>query len=170
MSSKPSTIRQTSWLLTLPQLVVEGVLILLVYIVIRPASWTTAIIVGLGIYLLYSIGVQELLTKSHRTGVALVRQQRYQDAIHKFEESYQFFVSHEWVDKYRFLTLMTPTTMSYREMALLDIAYCYNQLDKPAEAKKYYERTVREFPHNELARKALEAEMNSATENAIETQ
>jgi tetratricopeptide (TPR) repeat protein len=163
MSSKPATVRQTSWLLTLPQLAVEGLLILFVYVVFRPMSWTSAVIIGLGVYLIYSFAIQELLTKSHRTGIALVRRQLFDEAIHKFEESYQFFSAHEWIDRYRSLILMTPTTMNYREMALLNIAYCYNQLGKAREARNYYERTRKEFPRNELARKALESESDSAT-------
>ncbi|WP_144803871.1 tetratricopeptide repeat protein [Maribacter sp. MAR_2009_72] len=50
--------------------------------------------------------------------------------------------------------------MSYREMALANIGYCYSQIGDGKKAKEYYERTLKEFPGSGLAKSALNM-MNS---------
>ena len=45
------------------------------------------------------------------------------EAINEFQKSYDFFEKNQWVDKYRYLTLLTASKSSYREMALNNIAF-----------------------------------------------
>ncbi|MDH3639811.1 MAG: hypothetical protein OES09_15310, partial [Gammaproteobacteria bacterium] len=46
----------------------------------------------------------------------------YDTAIDQFQRSYDFFSKHYWLDKYRGVTMMSPSIWSYREMALMNIA------------------------------------------------
>ncbi len=50
---------------------------------------------------------------------------------------------------------MTPSAMSYREMALCNIAFCYSQIGKGEQALKYYQQAISEFPDCGLAEAAI---------------
>lgn len=77
------------------------------------------------------------------------------DAIPHFEKSYEFFARHIWMDKYRYLVMLSSGRLSYREMALINIAFCYGQAGNGIMARGYYERTLQEFPDSSVAKTAL---------------
>ena len=81
----------------------------------------------------------------------LVRQQNFRDAIPFFEKSVDFFDKNSWLDKYRFVVLLSSSNMTYKEMGLCNIAFCYGQTGDGQKAKEYYEQTRKEFPENGLA-------------------
>ena len=81
----------------------------------------------------------------------LVKQHNFMDAIPKFEKSVDFFTRNNWLDKYRFLTLLSSSKMTYKEMGLCNIAFCYSQTNNGQKAKEYFEQTLKEFPENGLA-------------------
>ena len=85
----------------------------------------------------------------------LLRIGQYPEAIARFEASYIFFTRHVWIDRYRSIVMMSPSAASYREAALINIAFCYAQIGQGAEAKNYYLRTLHEFPESGLAKAAL---------------
>ncbi|UPT66229.1 MAG: hypothetical protein M0D57_17375 [Sphingobacteriales bacterium JAD_PAG50586_3] len=85
----------------------------------------------------------------------LVKQKDYKDAISYFVKSYDFFNYYSWVDKYRYITLLSSSLMCYREMALNNIAFCYGQIGEGQLAEEYYLRTLSEYPDNEMAKAAL---------------
>jgi hypothetical protein len=155
MSSKTPIIRQTSWLMVIPQLLVMTALIALVAILLRPKPLVTSVTYGAFLFLVYSYGSRWLILKSHRQGIRLTRQKNYQAASEKFDESYQFFSDHAWVDRYRFLTLMSPSLISFREMALINSAFCHSQLGDIVNTKKFYQKTLEQFPESEMAKVAL---------------
>ncbi|RYZ22546.1 MAG: hypothetical protein EOO10_21625 [Chitinophagaceae bacterium] len=45
--------------------------------------------------------------------------------------------------------------MSYREMALCNVAFCYSQIGEGKMAIDWYTRTLKEFPESGLAQTAL---------------
>ena len=45
--------------------------------------------------------------------------------------------------------------MSYKEMALNNIGFCYSQIGQGKVSKEYYERTLKEFPDSGIAKVAL---------------
>ncbi len=96
-----------------------------------------------------------MLAKYHQQGMKLVKQQKFENAISLFIGSVDFFAKHQWIDKYRFLTLLSASKMTYKEMALCNIAFCYSQIGNGTKAKEYYEQTLKEFPKNGLAIAAL---------------
>ena len=154
-TSRIPVVRQTSWLMVIPQLIVMLSLIVLVEIIFRPEPFILSGAYGAGLYLLYSYGSRWLLLKLHRQGMQLTRQEKYQEAANKFDASYQFFTDHAWIDKYRSLTMMIPAAISYREMALINSGYCYVQLGDSAKAKMYYQKALAEFPESAMAHAAL---------------
>lgn len=84
-----------------------------------------------------------------------VLNQNFNEAIAEFQKSYDYFSKNDWVDKYRFLTVLNSNKMSYREMALNNIAFCYGQLGDGENAKRYYQKALDEYPESGLAKAGL---------------
>lgn len=140
----------------IPQLVLMALLIGLVYVVLRPQPPVLAVTYGAALYLIYSFGSRFLLLGHHRQGLMLTRDGQYAAAIEQFQASYRFFSAYPWLDRYRFLIMLTPAAQSYREMALINTAYCYAQLGDLDQTSAYYEQAIREFPESEMAKSHLE--------------
>ena len=51
--------------------------------------------------------------------------------------------------------MMSASAVSFREMALLNIAFAHSQIGKGEKAKEYYQRTLSEFPSSSMANAAL---------------
>lgn len=144
-------VRQTAWISVLPQVVVLGLLVLIWY-VIQPKQ---AFLFGAITYLFLSISLRYFIPHNHRKGMDYVKNKNFETAIIEFKKSYAFFIKHTLMDKYRYLTLLSSSRISYREMALNNIAFCYGQLGNGIEAKNYYEKTLQEFPDSGIAKAAL---------------
>lgn len=112
-------------------------------------------ILGGAVYLAYSIGSRQLIARAHRHGMRLYRNRQYSAAIEAFQSSYDFFTSHAWIDRFRSIVMMSPSAMSYREMALCNIAFCYSQIGDGDNAERYYRQALDEFPDSGLAAAAL---------------
>lgn len=155
VKSKAPTVRQISWISTIPQFITLTLLIGLSVLLWWPTINFLSVSVGALIYLIYSIGSRRLLTRHHRRGIDLVNRGKYTEAIEAYERSYDFFSKYAWVDRFRALTMMTPVKQTFHEMALLNIAYCYVQLGDKAQTKSYYQRVLDEFPDSAMAQSAL---------------
>ncbi len=151
MASIVPTVRQTAWVSLIPQLVVMGLLILL-YSLLQIGD---PVIYGVLTYLVISFALRNFIPKDHRQGMKLVRQQNFKDAIPFFEKSVDFFTKNSWLDKYRFVVLLSSSNMTYKEMGLCNIAFCFAQTGDGQKAKEYYEQTRKEFPENGLAQAGL---------------
>jgi tetratricopeptide (TPR) repeat protein len=151
MSSTIPVVRQISWLAVLPQLLALFAAIAASYVM----GATNPLIIGSAVYLAYSIVSRQLIARAQRAGIRLVRAQRFADAIPKFQESFDFFERHHWIDQYRSIVLMSPSAASYREMALANIAFCYGQLGDGVQSRAYYRKCLDLFPDSGLATTAL---------------
>lgn len=151
MSSQLPIVRQIAWISILPQL---AVLIGIIAI----CRWLGAerfVLLAALVYLVLSIGVRNALTRHHRRGMRSFKEERFADAIPCFEQSYNFFTAEPWIDKWRYLVLLSSSRISYREMALLNMAFCYGQIGNGSKSLELYERTLREFPGSKMAEAAL---------------
>lgn len=159
-------VRSTNWLLTIPNFIVLVLCMAICYALFSARIGIFSISLGATVYLIYSFGSRALLTRDHRRGIRLIRQGRYAEAIVAFEKSADFFTRYRWLDRFRALTMLTPTKYSYHEMALNNIAFCHAQLGDVERTKAAYERVLRDYPNNGLARTALNlieaVEKNSA--------
>jgi hypothetical protein len=88
-------------------------------------------------------------------GVSLFRQERFADALPHFQRSYEFFTRHRWLDDWRFLTMLSSSRISYREMALLNVAFCYSQTGDGQRSRQCYQQALQEFPDSRMAQAAL---------------
>lgn len=144
-------VSQTNWVAVIPQLIFMVFLVLTFYLL----KVKEPIILGCLTYLYLSFGSRKILAKDHNQGLKLTKEQKFDEAIKYYERSADFFKKNIWLDKYRFITLFSASKMSYREMDLNNIAFCYSQIGNGTKAKEYYEKTLSEFPESIMAKTAL---------------
>lgn len=130
---------------------VIGLIMLLWY----PFEKSNFMLYGAITYLVISQILRRTISKEHRRGMANIQRQQFEEAIANFERSYAFFQQNNWIDQYRFVTLLSSGRMSYKEMALNNIAFCYGQLGNGLLSKEYYQKTLDEFPESEMAKVGL---------------
>lgn len=158
IAGKP-VLRQTARISLLPQLFVMGVLAAAFILLVKPV-WLAVCLSGM-VYLALSFTLERCIPRHHRRGMLLCKQGSYIKAIEAFQKSYDFFCRHAWIDKYRYLTLLSASKASYTEMALVNIAFCYVKLKDVTLAIEYYQRTLVLFPDSEMAKGALKIILNS---------
>lgn len=152
MRQRGPVVAQTSWLAVSLHLVVAGTLVVASIVA---ASASGFIMLGAVPYLGYALIARAAVPRAHRRGVALVHRGEFTEAIQCFLRSYGFFTDHAWVDKYRFLTCASASAIGYREMALVNIGFCYSQIQDGTNSRLYYERALAEFPGSAIAQAAL---------------
>lgn len=110
-----------------------------------------AIWLSISLYFLLSIYLKVLIPKWHRKGIYLLKKGKLDLAILAFQRSYQYFRKYAWIDKYRAFTLFSTSSLTYAEMALINIIYCFEQLGDKKSARKFHAILKKEFPENRYA-------------------
>lgn len=85
----------------------------------------------------------------------LTKQGQFREALPHFERSLAFFERHEWVDRWRSLVMLSGGALPYREMALVNMAFCFAQLGDGDRAEVYYRRALDAFPGSVMANTSL---------------
>lgn len=153
MNVKVPRVRQIAWISLLPQLAIMFLLVMVWRSIVEDDQ--NGLLYGLANYLILSKLLRELIPISHRKGMLKVRTNDYAEAIPYFERSYAFFDQHAWLDDYRYLTILSSSAISFREMALLNMAFCHSQIGNARQSKALYQRTLSEFPNSGMAITAL---------------
>ena len=151
MASRLPVVKQVAWLSLIPQII----LLVIIFSVCHRYFPETYYLIGFSVYFVLLYLLRTLIPSKHRKGVKLFRKKRYEEAIPCFQESYSFFSRNQWLDKYRFITMLSSSRISYVEMALLNEAFCLSQLERKAEAIEKYETVLQRFPDSEMAISAL---------------
>jgi len=151
MSSTQPVIKQINWLSLIPQLIVMVILIYIYYLI----KVSDPVIYGVCTYLVLSVLLRQIVPIYHRKGITYYKAKQYEKAIVEFEKSFEFFMKHRWIDKNRFIVLLSSSRVSYLEMSLINIAFCYGQLGDGKKSKEWYEKALSEFPHSQMAITAL---------------
>ncbi len=159
MASNPPVIKQVAWISLIPQIP----FIFLLIAIYHYLGFKDPAFYGALTYLTLSMGLRYFIPKNHRRGIQLFKTNQYEKAISEYKKSYDYFTRNEWIDKYRFITLLSSSKMNYREMALCNIAFCYSQIGNGTKAIEFYKKTLEEFPENGLAESALKM-LNSTKE------
>jgi tetratricopeptide (TPR) repeat protein len=139
-----NNIARINWLFLVPQVVI----FLILSIVLKELDVKQYWLLSLSIYLLLNGYLKVIVPKWHRKGLFYVKKGEFEGAVYAFQTSYDFFNKYNWVDKYRAITLLSVSGYAYREMALMNMIYCYQQLGKNMEAKKVQEKLAIEYPNN----------------------
>ena len=71
------------------------------------------------------------------------------------QRSLRAVAMHPWIDRYRSIVLMSCSAISYREMALVNMGFCYGQIGEAQKAKECYQAAVDAFPSSAMAASAL---------------
>lgn len=143
--------KQIAWISLIPQLGFMAFLTTIYYVL----GTEQFVIFGAGTYLIISNLLRFLALKDHNQAVKVLKAGAFSDAIPGFQSSYDFLNGYPWIDKYRYLTLLSSSKISFREMALNNIAFCYTQIGEGEKAKSYYKRMLAEYPDSDLAKAAL---------------
>ena len=144
-------VKQTAWISLLPQLGLMAFLMGLFY----SQGIAHAIIFGAATYLIMSNLLRFFLLKHHNQGVKHIKSGDFRSGISEFQASYDFLSRYAWIDKYRYLTLLSSSKLSFREMALNNIAFSYSQIGEGEKSVLYYSRMLAEYPDSDLAKTAL---------------
>ncbi len=144
-----------NWKQVLPQFFALGFICFVIYLLLPADDKSAAFSLGAISYLVYSISSRQLIPFYHRKGVRLMMKGNYQASIEQFLSSQAFFEQYPWIDRYRSVVLMSPSIFTYREMALMNIAYAYSQLGEARKSEDYYTQVLNEYPANKAARSAL---------------
>lgn len=92
--------------------------------------------------------------KSHLEAIKLVKQEKFAEAIPLLKDSYETFSKNSWFDMYRYY-LGSISKLTYKEMDLNNIAFCYSQIGDKENSIFYYKKTLSEFPDSGMAKVAL---------------
>jgi tetratricopeptide (TPR) repeat protein len=152
MADVPFVRGRVVWFYIIPQLIL---IFLLCWIFSLYTDDTFTFLFGLVSYWLIIFSLRNLVAKSHRKGIALLKKNNFEQAIVYFQKSVNFFEKNPWVDKYRYLTLLSASRMTYREMGLCNIAFSLSQSGRAAEAKEIYIQVLKQYPENGIATAAL---------------
>lgn len=149
-------LRERAWVSLFPQLLVLALFVSASHLLVGPPYFAFSLAMGAAVYLLYSQTIRRLATKNLRRGFKLLKGARYQEAIEEYDKAYRFFSRHAWLDRYRYLALLSSSAYGYREMALCNIAFAYGQMGDGERALQWYRRALSEFPDCALARTSLQ--------------
>ena len=81
----------------------------------------------------------------------LMRQGDWAGAIGFFDQSERFLAANAWLDRWRWLVLLSASALSYREMALFNIARCHTYMGHAGHARRAFIRFLEEAPASPLA-------------------
>ena len=159
MASKQPIVKQIAWLSVVPQLLILSIFILLASL----TGTQTPAVMGALAYFGMLMVLRRTFARYHREGISHFKAEEFDRALEMFKQSYEYFNQHRWFDDWRYITLLSSSRVSYREMAILNMAYCYGQLGNGGKAREYYQKTLEEFPESAMARAALNM-LDSATQ------
>ena len=131
--SRAPTSRPTAW---------KGLaqaLVLYVFICVLAASLAGELLHGVMLgsmsFLVYRfVVVRELITRHHRRGVLRSKDERWEEALVAFRESFRFWDRKRWLDDARGLLLASTATYPFRVLALYNEAWVLYRLGRPEEA------------------------------------
>jgi len=112
------------------------------------------VVAGAMLFLITSLSLREILASHHRSAIRYCASQQWANAIEEYQKSLQFFAQYPWIDRYRGVTMLS-SGLSYREMGLLGLGFCYGQLGKGDDALSTYRQCLNEFPVSQMAATAL---------------
>lgn len=152
MARRSTTFRSFSWPYFIIHLfLIAGIALAIVYF--YPAThFVNALLLGVAVYIGWQVAAGSFLMVNHVRGMKLMRKKDYPGAIEAFAQSEQFLIANPWIDKYRCLVLLSASGISYREMALYNIAMGYSALGNVTQTRKTLTHFLEVAPRSPLGR------------------
>ncbi|MBL7951061.1 MAG: hypothetical protein JNM62_05020 [Flavobacteriales bacterium] len=107
---------------------------------------------GLVAFLIIATLLKRLLIRDFRKGIDILNDKKYEEALPVLERSAAFFKRYPWLDRYRYLLLLSSSAMSYREIVMVGRALCIGRTRSFAETDQAFKEVLREFPESSLAK------------------
>jgi hypothetical protein len=111
-----------------------------------PVLWAVVV------FLVLANLLRRIVISDFRRGADALNAKKYDEALHWLERSATFFQRYPWLDRYRYLLLLSSSALSYREMALVNRALCIGRTRSSEETDQAFKQVLREFPESALAR------------------
>ncbi len=111
-------------------------------------------LLGLLIFYLLLVCVR-FIPRHHRAAIRFAKQKQFERAIQEYQRSLAFFERNPWLDRFRSVVMLSLSLMSYREMDLLGVAFCYGQIGDGLRSRETYSQCLEEFPNSEMAACAI---------------
>ncbi|MBE0690389.1 MAG: tetratricopeptide repeat protein [Anaerolineae bacterium] len=155
MANQVQTRNRINWRFFAAQVGIQTLLVVFFTLLLPDSDLTMMLLLAGGFYLMWSAFSKALLFREHRQGVRLTILERHDEAIKAFEQSFAFLSRSPWIDRFRWLVALDSSAVSYREMALCNIAYNYARKGDARQAKAYYEEALAHFPRSKQAQAGL---------------
>ena len=153
MSSKVPFVKQeTVWLAVVPHILFIGILCMVYY------QWDRKnyFVFGFITYLIIWYGLRTMaFPKDVHKSIRLIKEEKFGEAIPYIERSIEFYDKHSWIDKYRFLLMVSSSKRGIRESSICNLGFCLLQTGQVKAAKKVYEEVLRQYPENTVAQVQL---------------
>jgi hypothetical protein len=107
------------------------------------------------VVLAYGLIMREVVFSRHRRGIRALRKKDWQSGIALFEASLADLEKHPWKDRLRYVLILSPGSMDYREMAMVNLGFAYAQLGDKQSAASWYQRCLQDYPGNGIATAAM---------------
>jgi tetratricopeptide (TPR) repeat protein len=153
MTSKVPFVKQeTNWFALIPKLAVIGILCLCFY----PLDRNKFFILAFFVYLILTYTARHLFFPAvMHEGLKLIKEEKFEQAIPSVQKTIDYYTKKAWVDKFRFLLLISSSKKTIREMTICNLAYCYLQTGEIQKSKKIYSEVLRQYPENINAKSML---------------
>jgi tetratricopeptide (TPR) repeat protein len=131
--------RLSAWALAY-YILVEMVFIYLFYLWFQGKVY--GLFMGIIAFLIILLLQQSIHRGSFRQGMKYLKKNQYDAAITSFQKSLKHFEQYPFLDKYRYVLLISPSEISCKEMALQNIVACYCFLNDKEKATFYYDSLI----------------------------
>lgn len=144
--------QETKWIALVPRLVLLAILCFLLY----PYDNQIFFVYAFFLYLAITYSIKySMIPGSTFTGVKFLKKGQFEEALPFIEKDIEYYSSKPWIDKYRFLLMISSSALSFREMSLCNRAWCLLQTGRVKETIDQYESVIRHYPQNVVTRAQL---------------
>jgi hypothetical protein len=160
-SKVPFVKQETIWLAIIPRFLFIAIMSMIYY------QWDKrdCIVLGFVTYLIVWYVLRTIaFPKDVHKSIRLIKEGKLNEAVPYIERSIDFYTRHPWIDKYRFLLMVSSSKRGMRESSICNLGFCLLQTGNVSAAKEVYEDVLRQYPENTVAEiqlKTINAVANS---------
>jgi tetratricopeptide (TPR) repeat protein len=148
----PFVKQETNWLALIPKVFVIGIFCILFYQFDKRNFFLFAVIV----YLILTYIARWLFYPSFvHAGIKHIKEGKFEQAIPFIQKTINYYKGHPWIDKFRFLLLISSAKSTILESSVCNLAYCYLQTGQVEKSTELYQNILRQNPENINARAML---------------
>jgi|SRR6185437_8505315 len=157
MTSKVPFVKQeTNWFAILPRIFVIGILCLVFYHFLGQADKHNFFIFAFIVYLIIAFASRKLFFPLviHQ-GIRLIKEEKFAQAIPYIHKTIDYYTKNSWIDKFRFLLLISSSKSTIRESSICNLAYCYLQIGETNKSREIYQDILIQYPKSINAKSML---------------